>query len=185
MMQPMGKLPRSFYTRDAETVATEVLGKVLVHRFKGQELKARIVETEAYLGPHDLAAHSRMGKTKRNEVMFGPGGFAYVFLVYGIHELFNIVTATPNDAQAVLIRAAEAITPADVDLSGPGKFGKVMRLTRKYNGADLCGEELFLIDGASPRKIKKAKRVGVDYSGIWKNRLLRFYDAESSCVSKY
>ncbi|MDB5038945.1 MAG: DNA-3-methyladenine glycosylase [Bacteriovoracaceae bacterium] len=177
------KILRNFYLRDAKTVAIDLLGKILVHRNKGREFRAKIVETEAYLGPHDLAAHSRMGKTKRNEIMFGEGGFAYIFLIYGIYDMFNIVVSEHNDAQAVLIRAGEPLEDPDRRLSGPGKFAQGMHITRRQNGVDLCGDQLFLIDGAPPKKIKKAKRIGVDYAGHWKDRHLRFYDAASEFVS--
>ena len=92
MMKSMEILPKSFYDRDAEIVAPDLLGKLLVRRLDGEQRVGRIVETEAYLGPHDLAAHSSRGKTARTEVMFGPPGYAYVYLIYGVHHCLNVVT---------------------------------------------------------------------------------------------
>ena len=104
----MERLTREFYTRDALTVAQELLGKVLVHRLEGQTLAGRIVEVEAYQGPEDRAAHSYAGRrTARTEVMFGPGGFAYVYLIYGMHCCMNVVASTTGKPQAVLLRAVE------------------------------------------------------------------------------
>ena len=104
----MERLTREFYTRDALTVAQELLGKVLVHRLEGQTLAGRIVEAEAYQGPEDRAAHSYAGRrTARTEVMFGPGGFAYVYLIYGMHCCMNVVASTTGKPQAVLLRAVE------------------------------------------------------------------------------
>src|SRR5262245_5968976 len=100
------KLRRSFYARPALDVAQDLIGKILVRRIDGEEYRARIMETEAYVGTHDLACHASKGRTKRTEVMFGPPGRAYVYLIYGMYEMFNVVTSAVGDAQAVLIRGA-------------------------------------------------------------------------------
>src|SRR3954454_2197471 len=113
---PRRKLPRSFYARPAEELAPDLLGKILVRRYRGKLLRARIVETEAYVGEHDLACHASKGRTNRTEVMFGPPGHAYVYLIYGMYDMLNIVTGKPGVAQAVLIRAAEPLDDWDVDL---------------------------------------------------------------------
>ena len=105
----MQKLPRAFYDRATVTVAQELLGKWLVHRVDGVELIARIVEVEAYVGPHDLASHSSKGLTPRTRVMFGPPGHAYVYLIYGIHECMNVVTERAGHGAAVLLRAVEPV----------------------------------------------------------------------------
>src|SRR5271154_5511843 len=102
----MKQLSRSFYQRDARTVARELIGPILVHRVKGREFRARIVETEAYLGPIDLASHASKGRRKRTEGMFGPAGHAYVYFIYGMYDMFNIGAGKPGSAHAVLIRAA-------------------------------------------------------------------------------
>ena len=109
-MISMRTLPRSFYDRDAESVARELLGKLLIRRIGRLKQVGRIVETEAYLGPHDLAAHSSRGRTARTEVMFGRPGHAYVYLIYGIHHCLNVVTGPGEHASAVLLRALEPIT---------------------------------------------------------------------------
>src|SRR4051812_23491538 len=105
----MNPLPRSFYDRVAEAVARDLLGMLLGHRVDGHLRIGRIVETEAYLGPHDLAAHSARGRTPRTEVMFGPPGHAYVYLIYGVHHCLNAVTEPEGHAAAVLIRALEPL----------------------------------------------------------------------------
>ncbi len=194
----MPRLPRSFFARPAEILARDLIGTILVHRLpagtkrgRRKELRARIVETEAYIGPHDLAAHSSKGRTKRNEVMFGPAGFAYVYFIYGLHEMFNIVAATEGDAQAVLIRAAEAVSGFDhlpgtpVDLSGPAKLAKGFKIPMSYNGIDLTGDTIFLrANPGEAAKVLTTTRIGVDYAGEWAGKLLRFYDADSRAVSK-
>jgi DNA-3-methyladenine glycosylase len=189
-----GKLPRAFYERDAEVVARELVGTILVRRIveegEMREFRARVVETEAYIGEHDLACHASKGRTKRTEIMFGHGGFAYVYFIYGMHTMLNVVTGKKDHAQAVLIRAAEAVggwgdSEGRVNLSGPGRLCKSMRVRLVDNGVDLTGEEMFFV---SPGKVKKPRivatpRIGVDYSGDWKHELLRFIDADSAAVS--
>ena len=179
------KLGRSFYDRPAVEVAYDLIGAVIVHEVDSQLFRARIVETEAYLGPHDLASHSSKGRTKRTEVMFGPPGHAYVYFIYGMHEMFNIVVAAEGDAQAVLVRAAEPLDGWDADLTGPGRFARAMRITRADNGRDLTGDELYLLGGATrAEKIVRSPRVGVDYAGDWRDAPLRFSDADSQAVSR-
>jgi DNA-3-methyladenine glycosylase len=120
--------------------------------------------------------------------MFGPSGFSYVYFIYGMYHMLNIVAAHVDDAQAVLIRAAEPLDEWHADLSGPGKLAREFRLTRAENGLDLVtGPTLFLTEGeepARPVKVGRAPRVGVDYAKHWKHRLLRFYDKDSDAVSK-
>jgi DNA-3-methyladenine glycosylase len=179
------KLGRSFFARDAIDVAPDLIGKILVHRRRGKELRARIVETEAYVGAHDLACHASKGRTARTEVMFGHAGYAYVYLIYGMYQMLNIVTGAKGDAQAVLIRASEALDGWEADLSGPGKLARAMAISRSQNGLDMTGGELFLLDDPSDRpQVVKSKRVGVDYAKEWRDELLRFSDAASTAVSK-
>ncbi len=163
----------------------ELIGKVLVRRVGQTEMRVRIVETEAYVGEHDLACHASKGRTARTEIMFGPAGFAYVYLIYGMHDMFNIVSGSVDDAQAVLIRAAEPLDGLCLDLSGPGKLTRALAITRADNGLDLTGDRLFLIDdkGSHPR-ILRTPRIGVDYAAEWKDEPLRFLDADSRAVSK-
>ena len=182
-------LDRSFYARDAIHLAPDLIGKILVRAIGRKRYRARIVETEAYVGEHDLACHASRGRTSRTEVMFGPPGYSYVYFIYGMYHMLNIVAAHVDDAQAVLIRAAEPLDGWDADLSGPGKLAREFCLTRAAdNGLDLVeGPTLFLTDDDPNRpqpRIGRAKRVGVDYAKHWKHRLLRFYDKESGAVSK-
>ena len=180
------KADRTFYRRDAARLARALIGTILVHRWRGRTYRARIVETEAYLGPADLASHSSKGRTKRTEVMFGPAGHAYVYFIYGMHEMFNIVCGKPGDAHAVLIRAAEPLDGWDANLSGPGRLARALRIPLSYSGLDLTGDRLFILRNAKPKRPRVARcvRVGVDYSQHWKDAPLRFYDAASPAVSR-
>jgi len=183
--RPAKKLGRAFFARDAVTVARDLVGKTIVRRHRGRDYAARIVETEAYLGPHDLAAHSSKGRTKRTEVMFGPPGHAYVYLIYGMYQMLNIVVGREGDAQAILLRAAEPLNGWDETLTGPGRLARALRVTPADNGMDLTGGKLFLLEpGGNPPRLVVGKRVNVDYAGVWKDELLRFYDADSRAVSK-
>jgi DNA-3-methyladenine glycosylase len=171
------KLPRSFYDRDTIVVARELLGKQLVHN----DRVGRIAETEAYLGPHDLAAHTSKGRTKRNEVMFGPSGHAYVYMIYGMYFCMNVVT---EHGAAVLIRALEPVRGIAGKTSGPGLLCNAMKIDRRLNGHDLLSDDFYIADGASPHQIVKRPRVGVDYAGHWARRHLRFYAAGSAFISR-
>lgn len=173
-------LPESFYARDAETVARALLGTTLVFEDK----RLRIVETEAYVGVHDLACHAAKGRTKRTEVMFGPPGRAYIYLIYGMYELLNVVTGDEGDAQAVLIRAAEPLANITRTTDGPGKLTLALGLTRAYNAHKLTEPPLTLEPGTPPASIVTTTRVGIDYAGAWKDAPLRFYDAASRHVSE-
>ena len=182
------KLPRTFYRRDAETVAREMIGTILARRDGRVTRRARIVETEAYVGAHDLACHAAKGRTSRTDVMFGDGGYAYVYLIYGMYDMLNIVTGVKGDAQAVLIRAAEPLDGWDADLSGPGKICRAMRITRaKDNGRHLQGAALYLARDpqAGEPTIARSRRINVDYAKDWLHAELRFYDARSPAVTKH
>ena len=173
----MKKIRRAFYQQNAVSVARGLIGTVLVHRVRGREYRTRIVEAEAYVGPHDLASHSSKGRTKRTEIMFGPAGHAYVYLIYGIYEMFNIVAGKTGSGQAVLIRAAEPLGGWKADLSGPGKLTRALKITRSHNGQDLTGDRLFLLrDPALRLKIRRTSRIGVDYAKEWKDAKLRFLE---------
>src|SRR6185369_7031385 len=139
----MQKLPRAFYDRDTRLVARELLGQWLVHHANGIERIGRIVETEAYLGPHDLAAHSARGRTARTEVMFGPPGHAYVYLIYGVHHCMNVVTEPEGKAAAVLIRALEPVQGIEGSTKGPGLLCRALAINRSHSGQDLVGDDLF------------------------------------------
>lgn len=183
--RPTAKIGRSFYAVDAETLARALIGTVLVHQHE-KIRRARIVETEAYVGEHDLACHAAKGRTNRTEVMFGPPGHAYVYFIYGMYDMLNIVCSRIGDAQAVLIRAAEPLDGWDADLAGPGKLCRAMQITRRLNGVDLLGDELYLTRDESERspRIVACKRIGVDYAEDWAHAALRFVDADSKCLSR-
>ena len=180
------KLARSFFDRDTTRVAQELLGKHLVHVVAGEERVGRIVETEAYLGPHDLAAHSARGFTPRTKVMFGAPGHAYVYLIYGMHWCMNVVTEEEGHASAVLLRALEPVTNIEGRTQGPALLCKAMGITGALTGHDLASDDLFIVDpGPEPAfKIVKRPRIGVDYAGHWARRLLRFYIKGNAFVSK-
>lgn len=181
----MHRLGHVFFQRDAKKLAQDLIGAVLVRRVRGREFRARIVETEAYVGPRDLASHSSKGRTKRTEVMFGPAGRAYVYLIYGMYEMFNVVAGRMGSGQAVLIRAAEPLDNWKADLSGPGKLTRALKITRTENGLDLTGEKLFLVgDPRCHPRVERTRRVGVEYAKEWKDALLRFVDASSPDVSR-
>jgi DNA-3-methyladenine glycosylase len=117
--------------------------------------------------------------------MFGPPGRAYVYFIYGMHQMFNIVAGQIGDAQAVLIRAAEPLDNWNADLTGPGKLARAFHITRKDNALDLTGDDLFILDDPTCRpKIIRTKRIGVDYAKHWKNRHLRFIDTKSEVARR-
>jgi len=179
------KIGHAFFRCNAKKLARDLIGTILVHRVRGKAYRARIVEAEAYVGPHDLASHSSRGRTKRTEVMFGPAGHAYVYLIYGMYEMFNIVAGETGSAQAVLIRAADPLDDWQADLSGPGKLTRALKIVRSENGLDLTGDRLFLLhDPAYRPRIARTTRIGVEYAKEWKDALLRFYDAGSPAVSQ-
>ena len=180
------KLPRSFYDRDTILVARELLGCYLVHLVAGVPLIGRIVEVEAYLGPHDLAAHSSKGLTPRTRVLFGPPGFAYVYLVYGMHWCMNIVTEREGHGSAVLLRAMEPVQNVVQSTRGPGLLCRAMQIDQRLNGHDMASRDFYLAarpDSEAPEVIARP-RIGVAYSGIWAQRLLRFYIKGNPFVSK-
>ncbi len=184
---PGEMLPRSFYDRDAALVARELLGKWLIHIVAGVELIGRIVETEAYLGPHDLAAHSSEGLTPRTRVLFGPPGYAYVYLVYGLHWCMNVVTEREGNASAVLVRAVEPVQNLPGRTCGPGLLCRALGIDGRLNGHDLLSADFFIVappGGREAGETAAAPRVGVAYSGIWAQQLLRFYLKGNPFVSR-
>jgi DNA-3-methyladenine glycosylase len=182
---PVAPLPRSFYARGAVEVARALLGCVLVRRLPGGTVRrARIVETEAYVGEHDLASHARAGRTARTGTMYGPPGHAYVYLIYGVHHLLNVVCAEHGDPQAVLVRAAEPLDGWDARLGGPGLLAAGLRLDRSHDGADLTKGPLTIEAGPAPKRVGVGPRVGVAYAGAWAHEHLRFADLGSPHVSR-
>ena len=196
-MLELTPLTREFYAEPVLRVAKACIGKLLVHRTPQGLTVGRIVETEAYRGPEDRAAHSYGGRrTARTEVMFGPPGFAYVFFVYGMHHQFNIVTTREGAPHAVLVRAVEPVLgvelmarrrnlpPGSRDLTnGPGKLCQAFAIDRGAYGQDLCGSDLFLAQG--PRaKSAASPRIGIDYAEDWAQKPWRFFDPKSRYVSR-
>ncbi len=179
-------LPRSFYNRSTIEVARELLGCHLVHGVDGVRRVGRIVEVEAYLGEHDLAAHSARGLTARTKVMFGSPGHAYVYFIYGIYYCMNVVTEPEGHASAVLLRALEPVENVAGRTQGPGLLCRAMGIDRRLNGCDLTTGPLFITKPATGAQIRivKRPRVGIDYARHWSRRLLRFYVAGNSFVSR-
>jgi len=182
----MQKLLRPFYDRDTILVARELLGKYLIHGSNGVERVGRIVETEAYLGPHDLAAHSSRGLTERTKVMFGPPGHAYVYFIYGMYYCMNAVTEREGHAAAVLLRAIEPVKNVEGRTQGPGLLCRAMNIDKHLNGHDLESDDFHIAAPrqAVPQVIVKRPRVGVDYARRWAKRHLRFYIQGNPFVSR-
>jgi DNA-3-methyladenine glycosylase len=180
------KLPRSFYDRDTKIVAQELLGNFLVHRTGEIERIGKIVEVEAYLGEHDLAAHSSKGKTERTKIMFGPPGHAYVYFIYGMYFCMNVVTEREGHASAVLIRAIEPVKNISAKTSGPGLLCRAMEIDKQLNGHDLLSDNFFIAENEAAEKISiiKRPRIGVDYAKHWAKRRLRFYIRNNPFVSR-
>jgi DNA-3-methyladenine glycosylase len=170
------KLPRAFYARDTRTVARELLGKTLVHLDGGVRRAARIVETEAYHGPGDRASHARFGRTARAAIMFGPPGFAYVYLVYGTSHCMNVVAGREGFPSAVLIRSGEPAEACLHSTRGPGNLCRALAIRRAHdNGRDLLGDDLFVEDGPPPAEaVLSGRRVNVDYAGPWAEKPWRY-----------
>lgn len=183
----MEKLERKFYSSGAIEVAKNLLGKYLLHRINGQERLGKIVETEAYMGPEDKAAHScNNRRTKRTEVMFGPPGYAYVYRIYGMYSCMNVVASERESPQAVLIRALEPVKGLEEmaearygkSLSdcakkdrlgltnGPGKLCMAMGITDRDSGENLCGNRIFLLKGDREPAFNMVTttRIHIDYA---------------------
>lgn len=179
---------RDFYDRPAEQVAPELLGMLLVRRLKDGDRIGRIVETEAYLGPHDLAAHSARGRTARTEAMFGVPGHAYVYLIYGMYNCLNVVTGPGGHPSAVLIRALEPVSGIEGTTNGPGRLCRALEIDRSLYGHDLLGGELYIArpeEPPPPFEIAAGPRIGVDYAGDWAHEPLRFTIAGNPYLSRH
>jgi DNA-3-methyladenine glycosylase len=195
------KLQREFYTRpNVVTVARELLGKLLVvPTVNGKRVSGKIVEVEAYRGPQDRAAHSYDGRrTKRTETMYGIGGTAYVFFVYGMYYQFNVVTGAAETPHAVLIRAVEPFEGIELMrkrrhrqpdhnlTNGPGKLCISLGIDRRIDGVDLIGNKVWLEEEAKiPRsRVMSGPRIGIDYAAEWKDKPWRFWIKDNPYVSK-
>lgn len=176
---------RDWFDRDTTQVARDLLGCQLVHVVDGMPRVGRIVETEAYLGAHDKAAHSARGLTARNRSMFGPPGHAYVYLIYGMYHCLNVVTEAEGHPSAVLIRALEPVSGITARTQGPGLLCRAMDIDRRLDGIDLTQGSLTILPADRVvTSIVRRPRIGVDYAGSWARRLLRFYEKGNPWVSK-
>jgi len=197
----MRKLPREFYTRaNVLEVARDLLGKKLVVANRnGARVSGIIVETEAYRGPEDRASHAWNGRrTNRTETMYGPGGTAYVYFVYGMYYQFNVVTNAENTPHAVLVRAVEPLEGLDVMrrrrqgraefqlTSGPGRLCMALGIDRSFDKADLRGDRVWIEEGVSisRRNIARGPRIGIDYAENWVMKPWRFWVKDNPFVSK-
>lgn len=203
----MKKLTREFYNRSSLDIAKDLLGKYLVHIVDGVEVIGKMVETEAYMGPSDKAAHSYNNRrTKRTEVMFGPPGFAYVFAIYGMYSCMNIVTEEVDKPQAVLIRALEPIAGLEkmaelryrknllnctkreiIGLTnGPGKLCKAMDITTINSRDDLCGDSLYVLESlpTQQEQVISTTRININYAEEAILYPWRFYIKENKYVSQ-
>lgn len=182
----MKKLARQFYNRATITVAKDLLGKYLVHISGDIKRIGKIVEVEAYLGSHDLAAHSSKGLTKRTQIMFGPPGYAYVYLIYGMYYCMNVVTEAKGHGSAILLRAIEPIQNISGKTQGPGLLSKAMQINKNMNGHNLLSDDFYIAEAktSSYFKIVKKPRIGVNYAKHWAKRHLRFYIQGNPFVSQ-
>lgn len=195
-------LPKSFYRRtDVVQISKELLGTVLCTQFEGEPLTAGIItETEAYCGRNDKACHANGTRTERTEVMYQDGGHAYVYLCYGIHHLFNIVTNTEGLADAVLVRAIEPVKGIERMLerrgakeltpkltAGPGRLSQALGIRTDHYGTDLTESSgIWIENGERPlpeTDIESSPRIGVQYAGEDAKRLWRFFIRDSRWVS--
>ena len=189
MTLDISKLNSRFFQRKTSIVAQNLLGKFLVRRIGNKLLSGMIVETEAYIGPHDLACHASRGKTERNKVMFESAGTWYVYMIYGMYYCLNIITEAKDYPSAVLIRALEPCPDLRLVTNGPGKLCRAFQIDKKINCTSAVSKntKLYIEDKGvkiPKSRIVKTKRIGVDYAGHLKDKKLRFYIKENKFVSK-
>lgn len=206
-------LDRNFYNTNSIVLAKALLGKIIIYDYENEKLMAKIVETEAYMGPTDKAAHSyKNRRTDRNEVMYGYPGFAYVYFIYGMYYCMNVVANCPEVPEAVLIRAAEPVNGLETmamnrykkrlcELSerdkinltnGPGKLCMALNITRKDNGEDLCKSKLYIAEevcdgirkAVKDSDIVSTKRINIDYAEEAADYPWRFYIKGNKYVSR-
>lgn len=179
------RLGRNYFKKDTLWLAKDFLGKYLIRNIGRRKIIARIIETEAYIGPRDRAAHSfNRRRTKRTEIEYREGGYVYIYLVYGMHWQLNIVTSSKERPECILIRAVEILKEDNllekIIGNGPGKLCKVLRLNKSFYGEDLCSSKrIYLEDRGEKIKAKNiiaSKRIGIDYAGqCWANKKWRFF----------
>lgn len=199
----MNKLDRSFFYNDTLKVAKDLLGKILVHEINGKRLMGKIVETEAYLGVIDKAAHAYGGKkTERTKALYNEGGHSYIYLIYGMYYCFNIVTKDKETPQCVLIRAVEPVSDLQNFIlnryktldginkqkiknlsNGPGKLCMALDLDKRCNMMDLCSDEIYVLDNNESFEVVTSKRINIDYAEEAKDYPWRFYIKDNIYVS--
>ncbi len=166
----MKNLPHAFFNRKTLEVAPELLGKILVRKINGKIIREKITEVEAYIGPHDLASHSSKAKTRRTEVMYESGGSIYVYFIYGMYWMLNIVTEEKDFPAAILIRGTE-------NLKGPGILCRELKIDKGLNGRKLAPASGLWIEEGEPvpkKNILRSPRIGVAYAGKWAEKPYRF-----------
>ncbi len=163
------RLTNDFFERDVLQVAPDLIGKYIVRQIDEVQYAYRITETEAYRGEEDLACHASKGRTPRTDVMYRQGGLVYVYLIYGMHQMLNFVTAGENEPQAVLIRGVE-------NTDGPGRVTKLLQVNKEFYAENLATSTRLWVEdrGEIAPKIRTGKRVGIDYAGRWKNKPWRY-----------
>ena len=177
-------LPVSFYARPTADVARDLLGVMLVRQLADRMQAGRIVETEAYGGPEDLASHAARSATGRARIMFGPAGRAYVYLIYGMHNCLNVVAHDEGAVGAVLVRAIEPLLAVEGATNGPGRLCRAFAIDMTFNGLPLDGPELRLAPGPpGTEPIAVGSRIGVGYAGEWAERPWRYWLAGNPYVS--
>lgn len=193
------KMGRDFYLRSADIVAPALLGKLLVHRTAEGLTAGMIVEAEAYLGPEDDGAHSYGGRrTERTAIQYGPGGYSYVFSIYGMHFCFNAVCEREGKPEVVLIRALEPVEGLTLMeqrrkgqdriglCNGPGKLCAALGITKEQYGLDLCGDELYIAEyrPIPQEKVLTSPRINIDYAEKYRDYPWRYYIGDNPYVSK-
>lgn len=180
-------LPDKFFSRSTLKVAEDLLGKVLVRKLGSHVYRYRIIETEAYCGQDDLACHAHKGKTPRTEIMFGPAGFIYVYLIYGMYHCLNLVTFLPGEGEAVLIRAIEPLFETDQRTNGPGKLCRALKIDIELNRRKLSKQTGLWIedDGfvVNSTDIGTSSRRGVTYAKHCADYPWRFFLKKSTLIS--
>lgn len=171
-------LNKNFFNKSAIKIAEKLLGKFLVRNIGEKEINAMIIETEAYDGFEDKASHAHKGKTKRNEIMFGKAGYFYIYLIYGMYNMLNIVTDKRGYPSAVLIRA---VLYEEKNINGPGKLTKILKIDKKFNKKEASKKTGLWIENRGIKiknntnwQIKRTKRIGVQYAGKCAEKLYRF-----------
>ncbi len=181
-------LPNDFYMQPTKTVAEQLLGKQLTRIWRGKKLSGIIVETEAYLGLKDKAAHAYGGrKTERTKAFYLPGGHSYIYLIYGMYHCFNVVCGDETRPEAVLIRAIQPTMDIENPTNGPGKLCRELKIAKPLNGLPLNAPPIFIEDiGINIHKcdIKRGPRIGIDYAQEARDWPLRFWIRNNAFVSR-